>query len=376
MRVGIDARFYGPKQKGLGRYVQKLIENLEKVDLTNQYVIFLRKENWSAYQPTNLNFKKVLADYRWYSLPEQILMPFKIYQAKVDLMHFPHFNVPILYSGKIITTIHDMLMHKSRGKEATTLPFCTYLVKRAGYKFAFKRAVEKSVKIIVPSESTKNELINNYGIEEDKVSITYEGVNIDLFQKKINKRRVLERYNFKRKYFVYVGNAYPHKNLDRAIEAVVYVNEKLKKKVDLVIITSRGIFEKKLKKCVKKHKAQEYTKLLGYVSDEELGVLLRESVAFIYPSIDEGFGLQGLESMAAGTLVLASNISVFKEIYGKNAIYFNPLDFSSIAKAMEDVMNLDSNKRGQLIKKSQMFIKRYSWTKMAKDTLQIYKESL
>ncbi|MBU1255345.1 hypothetical protein KKH35_00555, partial [Patescibacteria group bacterium] len=70
-RIGIDARLYGPKQTGPGRYVQKLIQNLEKIDLDNQYIVFLRKENWNEYQPKNKNFKKVLADCHWYTLKEQ-----------------------------------------------------------------------------------------------------------------------------------------------------------------------------------------------------------------------------------------------------------------------------------------------------------------
>ena len=82
MRFGIDARFYGPVGKGLGRYTQKLIENLEKIDQTNEYFIFLRHDNWDVYRPQAKNFKKVLANWRWYTLAEQIFMPFRIWQQK------------------------------------------------------------------------------------------------------------------------------------------------------------------------------------------------------------------------------------------------------------------------------------------------------
>ncbi|OGF22636.1 hypothetical protein A2Y83_00370 [Candidatus Falkowbacteria bacterium RBG_13_39_14] len=98
MLIGVDARFYGPiGGGGLGRYTKELVDNLERIDNKNQYVIFLRRENWDDYKPNNPNFKKILAPFKWYSLEEQIFMPFKIWRAKVDLMHFPHFNTPILY---------------------------------------------------------------------------------------------------------------------------------------------------------------------------------------------------------------------------------------------------------------------------------------
>ncbi|MFH1235375.1 MAG: glycosyltransferase family 1 protein, partial [Parcubacteria group bacterium] len=99
MKIGIDARFFGPLGKGLGRYTQKLIEHLEKIDAVNSYVIFLRKENFEAYSPSRPNFSKVLADFRWYSLEEQIKFPRVLRNAHVDFVHFPHFNVPIFYRG-------------------------------------------------------------------------------------------------------------------------------------------------------------------------------------------------------------------------------------------------------------------------------------
>jgi len=134
IRIGIDARFYGPKQKGLGRYVQKLIENLEKKDLNNEYIIFIRKENWNKYHPTNPNFKKVLADYQWYTLSEQIFMPFKIRQSKVDLMHFPHFNVPILYRMPFIITIHDLILKRFPTRRASTMGPIKYWLKSLAYR--------------------------------------------------------------------------------------------------------------------------------------------------------------------------------------------------------------------------------------------------
>ena len=115
---------------------------------------------------------------------------------------------------------------------------------------------------------------------------------------------------------------------------------------------------------------------MGFVEDNELAVLLANSKAFICPSLSEGFGLPGLEAMSAGTVVLASDIPVFREVYQDNAIYFNPFDFTEIAKAMGEVAEMDQRKREKMIAKSQRFIERYSWAKMAKKTLKVYQEAL
>ena len=103
--------------------------------------------------------------------------------------------------------------------------------------------------------------------------------------------------------------------------------------------------------------------------------MYKNSLGFVYSSLSEGFGLPGLEAIVAGTLVLASDIPVFKEVFEDRILYFNPLDFSSIEKCMEDVLKMEQEKRNEIIKRGQEFIKRYSWSKMARQTLKIYENS-
>ncbi len=160
-------------------------------------------------------------------------------------------------------------------------------------------------------------------------------------------------------YFLYVGNAFPHKNLDKAIKAANNL------KVNLYIVSKKNKFTDKLK-------LGEYVKLLGFVSDDELHELYKNSVGFVYPSLSEGFGLPGLEAMKAGTLVLCSYIKVFVEIYLNNAIYFDPNDVKSIMAAMSRVLEMKEGERRKKIEKGKEFVKRYSWEKMARETLGVY----
>ena len=146
--IGIDARFYGTIGKGLGRYTQKLIENLEKTDTENRYFVFLRKENFEEYQPKNPNFQKVMADYKWYTVYEQINMPRILSKYKLDLVHFPHFNVPIFYRKRFIITIHDLILIHFPTIRGTTLnPFC-YWIKFLAYKVIIDSAIKRAKKII------------------------------------------------------------------------------------------------------------------------------------------------------------------------------------------------------------------------------------
>lgn len=365
MKILIDARLYGLENAGLGRYLINLVSELSKIDSKDEYVLLLRKKYFDSLVLPK-NWKKVLTDYRHYSFAEQLKLPGLIKSENPDLVHFPHFNVPIFYKGNFIVTIHDMLMHDFAGLSASTLPSPLYFLKQIAYKLAFRKAVLSSSKIIVPSNAVKSQVVKYYNLSDTKIETIYEG-----FDEKITTG---SSEKFENPYFVYTGNAYPHKNLNRLIEAMVTLNAKTENKIMLLIASARNVFIRRLERVIEKLKAGEFVKLLGFVPDSQLGGLFKNSLGFVFPSLSEGFGLPGLEAMNSGTILLASEIPVFKEVYGKNAIYFNPFDFSSIEKAMQNVIEMDPEIRKEKIEEAQKFSKRYSWAKMANEMLEVYRE--
>src|SRR5258706_879858 len=376
MKIVIDGRLYGLENAGLGRYLINLVSEISKIDSNDEFVLLLRKKYFDSLNLPS-NWKKVVADFRHYSLTEQIKLPGLIKKEKPDLVHFPHFNVPSFYNRPYAVTIHDMLMHQFSGLSASTLPGPFYYLKTIAYKYVFQKAVTLSVKIIVPSNAVAGELVKYYKIPESKIKTIYEGSD--------EKIGTLSWGKMENPYFVYAGNAYPHKNLTRLVEAMVALNKQRlaksefgkesDKKVVLFIASARNVFVGRLEKIIEKLKASEFVKLSGFVPDEKLGSLFKNSLCFVFPSLSEGFGLPGLEAMNSGTILLASEIPVFREVYGKHAIYFNPLDFSSIEKAMKYVIEMDPKTRKERIEEAQEFSKRYSWTKMAKETFKIYEDS-
>ena len=357
---------------GLGRYTINLVEELQKIDTKNKYLLLLRKKYFGKLTLAG-NWSQVLADYVHYGINEQIKLPGLISSLKPDVVHFLHFNVPLFLKRPYIVTIHDILMHKQKGLKATTLPFYSYFIKRLGYKTVFKKAVSGAIKIIVPSNCVKKEIVDYYHIDSGKIAVTYEGLDKRILRKG-EEKKVMAKYHLDSNYFIYAGNAYPHKNLQRAIEAIVLLNKDSDKKILLVIATSRGVFEKRLKGDINKAGATEYVKVIGFAPDSDLGTLYGNSLAFVFPSLSEGFGLPGLEALASGTLLIASDIPVFREVYKESAFYFNPYDFSSIERAMKNIIQLEEKERVNALKEGGEFAKRYSWSKMAKETLKVYEQ--
>lgn len=173
-------------------------------------------------------------------------------------------------------------------------------------------------------------------------------------------------------YFVYTGNAYPHKNLPRLVEAMVLINKDREQTIKLKISSSRGVFIERLERIIKEKGAEKYVELLGYVSDSEISQLYKNSISFVFATLSEGFGLPPKEAIELGTFAIISNIPVLKEVYKNSVIYFDPYNVNSIVRSLEKVIDMSFNERKNKIKYAQKFLKKYSWLKMAKETLKIY----
>lgn len=370
MRIGIDARFFGPIGKGLGRYTQKLIENLEKIDNGNQYFIFLKSENYDEYKPQNRNFTKIKADYHWYTLSEQIWFPWLLKKYKLDLMHFPHFNVPLFYFRKFIVTIHDLILVRFPTARSSTLGPFLYWLKFMAYKIVIRSAIFRSKRIIAVSKFTKKDILEMYKKTlPKKIIVTYEACE-DFCMSSPNKDTdILKRYKIKKPYVIYVGNVYPHKNPERLALAFKFL-EKKKKDINLVFVGGEDYFYKRLKNFVS-NKSIGNIIFSGFVPDYDLDILLHNAIAYIRPSLYEGFELPPLEAMAKGTPVLSSSHQCALEILEDSALYFDAKNIDGIVGSIEKITS-DDNLRKKLIEKGYRQIQKYSWKKMAKITLAVY----
>lgn len=370
MKIAIDARLYGLEHAGIGRYLIHLIEKLVQVDKKNQYILILKSGYFSKLELPN-NWKKVLCNDSVYGIEEQLRLPGILNKIGADLVHFPHFNVPIFWRGKFIVTIHDMVMHRPEFR-SSTLPKPIYLFKNLIYRLVFRHAVNKSQSIIVPSGVVKNEVVGYFGITKDKVTVIHEGFDAGVWTGKHPLDILKNNELTPQKYFTYVGSLYPHKNIEIVVRAIKLLVKHLGKDIKLAVIGPKNVFVEKFISFLRNEKAERLVVVLGFVKDTDISAVYKNSLGLIYPSLSEGFGLQGIEAMSSHTLVACSDIPIFKEIYKENAVYFDPTDPMSVAKKLEFIIKMQKKERESRINKSVKFIKKYSWEKMAKETVSIY----
>lgn len=380
MRIGIDARLY--TSAGLGRYISNLIKELERIDTKNDYIIFVDQEGDKKYHPQSTNFKKWVVKQKPYTLQEQTAFLFELLRAHLDLLHVPHFNVPVLYPGKVVITIHDLIMHNFAGKEASTLTPLMANIKRIGYQLVTTVSVLKSKKILVPSEYVKGEVLKKLKfVKEEKIEVLYEGVTRNLVELAPSDSGViqtrLEELGIKDRYFLYVGSAYAHKNLRTLVISYKDLLDKGLFSGQLVIAGKIDQFTERLAGFI--HALKLDTKVVfaarrtegKHVPDSDLAYLYKGSMAYVSSSLEEGFGLTPLEAQAFNIPVLVSDIPIHREVLGDSALYMDPKSTIDISNKMLKIFEEDSL-RQELVKKGRENIKKYSWEKMARSVFDTY----
>ena len=374
------------------------------MDDKNDYLIFLRRANFDEYQPQNPRFKKVLADWQWYSLSEQLFFPWQLYRHKIDLMHFTHFNAPLFYRRPLVLTIHDLILQRWPTYKNNFLSRVKYFFKNLGYKIIIRSALTRAQKIIAVSRFVRDDIVKSFGVTPEKVAVIYEGSSSAVIASPDEKsgrsnsadsgnisgslRRpaprddesLLAKHKIKKPYLLYVGNAYPHKNLTRLIETFNFLVEGGRNDLQLVLAGEEDYFYRQLKEFYNSIILRSMIELsekrrvifTGFVPDEELGALYRSAAVYIFPSLCEGFGLPPLEAMSYGVPVVSSGDTCLPEILGQAAHYFDSQNSADMAAKISEVLSSEAL-RQQLIAAGFEQIKKYSWQRMAEETARMYK---
>ncbi|MBM3283223.1 glycosyltransferase family 4 protein [Candidatus Gottesmanbacteria bacterium] len=365
MRIGIDARLY--RQTGVGRYLRNLIAELTMVDDRNEYIVYFRREEFNDFVPPNKRWVKKIVDLPWHTLKEQLIFPIILQKDELHIAHFPYFNVPIFYPGKYLLTVHDLIIDHFDTGRASTLPTLLYKVKRLGYKLSITSGIKRACAITAISETTKQELIDHYNVSSDRITVTYDALDNNF--KKVAKTCSPINY-FNVPYILYVGNAYPHKNLERLFQAFRIIRNK--KRIKLVLAGEDNYFYPRLKRYASKLGLEKKVVFFGNANDIQLVNLYTYSECLVFPSLMEGFGLPNFEALYCNCLPVISDITAFREIWTEKLPYFNPYDSKNIADKILEVLALTANRYRKRVEEAKKRIYAFNWRSTTLETLRIY----
>jgi glycosyltransferase involved in cell wall biosynthesis len=372
VRVAIDARpAVSPGKTGVGYYTWHLIHHLPRVDPETTYLA------WYLYarrlQGRPLFFRDVLEpnfverwtpfpSRWWWRLEEGYALPRVEWFVKFDVLFATNFIPPPTRARLVVVTVHDLAYRLY----PETAPHSTRRWLRR-----IDDSVRRAARILVPSESTKRDLVDLYPVEPERVTVTHLGVDAEVFRAPADEAvgRIRGRFGIDRPYFLYVGGIEPRKNLPRLVQAFAGLPED----VALVIAGASVHWNPEGWNLLRPSlealppDVRRRVILTGYVTEAQKVALLGGAVALVYPSLYEGFGLPVAEALACGAPVVTSNVSALPEVVGDAALLVDPDDPEALRDGMRRVLE-DEGLRRRLADAGPLRAASFTWEDTARKT--------
>lgn len=369
-KIGIDAHAIGERLTGNETYIANLLEELIALDSGHEFVLFFTNpQAAAAWKQKHENTQVVLAKPRNPVIRIPLVMPCLTWSLGLDLLHVQYTGPPFL-TAPLVTMIHDI------SYEHYPQFFTRKQVLQ--YKATIPLTARRSARVLTVSEYSKRDLVETYGVPEEKVVVTYDGVSrrFTPLTAKDGLAAIAVKYGIQGKYLLTVGNLQPRKNLVRLMAAYTRLREA---RPDighkLVIVGKKAWKFSPVLSFATRSKWTDEIIFTDYVPDDDLPALYSGADAFAYPSIFEGFGLPPVEAMACGTPVVVSDRSSLPEVVGDAGLKVNPFDVDGLAAALaalllEPGINLHFRSKG--LERARKF----QWTDAAARTMAVYEQVL
>lgn len=356
MKIGIDIQTTLGNKTGFGFYVENLVKELKSSKSDYEYTLIRPELEQDFSAPKR---------FVW----DQFGVPKQARNAGVDLLHQPSFSAPVLFKGKTVVTIHDLIaVHFGED-----IPFWSrqYFGRLMPFTYRF---VDHMIAV---SQHTKKDIVNLLHTPEDKITVIYEAAD-KKFKPLVNKveecRRIKKKYGITDDFILHVGTLNPRKNLEFLVSVYAEV-VKTNPNYQLVIAGKKGWYYESLIEKVKSLGLEKKVLFIGYIDEEDKVAMYNSAQILAFPSLYEGFGLPPLEAMASGLPVIASNRSSIPEVVGSGGILNNPTDI----KAWVNTFNHLLGDEKELARLSQLGLKQasnFSWSKTARQTVEVYDKVL
>jgi glycosyltransferase involved in cell wall biosynthesis len=375
MKIGFDGKRAMFNFTGLGNYSRYVLEILSKYYPENQYEIFTSKprdnkrmDRLLAEHPS-LNIvwggamgKHLPAIWRTWGITKQLQ------QSGIDIYHGLSNELPanISKSGiKSVVTIHDLIFLR--------FPECYPFIDRKIYKYKFKQACINADRIISVSECTKKDIVDYFGIPDEKITTIYQGCDEKFTQPATTERKIAvrDKYHLPERYILNVGRIEKRKNVLLAVKAML----KLPPDIQLIIIGHRTEYAKEVEKFIAANRLEKRVHILDNVSFADLPAIYQQAELFVYPSIYEGFGIPIVEALNSGVPVITTADSCLEEAGGPSSIYIESNDVEALINSETEIL-YTPHIREKMIEEGKDYAERFSEKTQAENLLHLYQEVL
>jgi glycosyltransferase involved in cell wall biosynthesis len=371
MIIGIDAsRTTAARRTGTENYSLHLVRELVAMGEDQCFRLYFNQAPFPGLLPETAEQRVIRFPRLW----THLRLSWEMLMNSPDLLFVPSHVLPLIHPRRSVVTVHDLGYHHY--PEAHTVFQNVYL------RWSTRHNARAATCVVADSEATRRDLMHYYRIPEERIRVVYPGRDESLrpIVDPMALTRMRARYGLSDSYLLYVGTLHPRKNLVRLVQAFALtlrssfsMPESLPSDLQLVLAGQKGRLYDELFAQVRKLGLTDRVVLAGYVPDADLPALLSGALAFVFPSLYEGFGLPILEAMACATPVVCSNVSSLPEVAGDAALLVEPLDTQSLAEAIHRIVT-DKDLRRTLVERGFRQIRVFSWRRCAREILQILEE--
>jgi glycosyltransferase involved in cell wall biosynthesis len=365
MKIAFDLRRIG--NPGIGRYMKCLAESITAQVPEHEYLLILPPQSEHLVHAPNA--QKLCTGLKYYSLREQFELPRILSRYKVDLLHSPHFLMPLVRPCPAVATIHDVIYLAC----PEDLPS---FAGRLYYRTMMNACSVMATRIITDSRHSKDEIVRYLHADPEKIEVVYPAVD-PFFQSPAGSAQIASvrsRFGLDPDYILCVGIYKPRKNHTRLLKAFqLLLKSGIQSK--LVIAGPMGEGNSILQRLAAELGVGEHVVFTGFVNDAGLRALYSGARVCVCPSIYEGFGFTVLEAMACGAPVVCSSSTSLPEVAGKAVLYFDPHNPEEMAVQLRNVFS-DDAMRKSLIANGRSNLLRFSWEETARQTLAAYYHAL
>lgn len=361
MHIAIDASRLAVSQRtGTESYTAELLAALAQLDRRNQYTLYVNSMP-QRLPPLGMNWRlrQIPAPRMW----THTRFASALRLDAPDVAFIPAHVLPIVPPKRSVVTIHDL------GYEY--FPDSHTRQQRLYLRWSTRWSARQATQIIAISEATKRDLIKFTGINSDKISVVYHGVNPRFQPHDPNiSRAVAKKYDLDGEYVLFISTIQPRKNLVRLIDAYAIARRITPDLPPLAIGGKIGWLADKIKQQAAEYNISKHVRFLGYVADDDLPALVSGASLYVLPSLYEGFGMTVLEAMASGTPVITSNTSSLPEVAGDAALLVDPLDTMQIAQTLHEAWT-NTSLRDDLRQRGLAWSSKWTWRRCAEQTLAV-----
>ena len=369
MRIGLNLLYLIPGTAGGPEtYASELLHSLSQIDQQEEFTVFVNQESSNWPLPKAPNFTRVVCPVSATSrsrryIFEQLRLATLLKEYRIDILHSLSYVTPLSVPCRSVVSIYDIVYDYP-----AAIPFA----KKQVLRLFVAASAQRSDHILTISEASRHQIVSRLHVQPEKVTVTLLAPKTRKLADERKWPSLVRRLGIRGKYLLAFSSLSPSKNIPMLLQAFARLPAGLAENMQVVVVGHQPQRGTLLREVTDSLGLRDRVVFPGYLSDDDLSLVLKHATVFVFPSLYEGFGIPLLEAMVAGVPVACSDATCLPEVAGDAALLFDPHSPEELVMALKQLLT-NPALRDELVSKGYLNLERFSWKTTAEKTLEVHR---